>query len=371
MSHFDDWEEDELLEESNSSNSLYSNRTSNDPSLSTPSLSKIEVEVKIKQIGMRLDQYIVSNYQEFSRSKVQDGILQKSILVNGQSSKASYKVRNGDLLTISFHTQRDYLPQPENIPLDILYEDEFLALINKPANMVVHPAKGHWAGTLVNALQFHFQHLSLENGENRAGIVHRLDRDTSGVILIAKEERTHRDLSQMFEKRQVFKEYATITAGVLNRDSDYIEGKIRHHPTDRVKMYVTEDEHDELAKEASTYYEVVERFQGYSLVRVQPRTGRTHQIRVHLASIHCPVLADKIYSGRDSIRLSDLVSGSAAAPDFVNDGSDEIIIARQALHAFKIRFRHPRLDQWMEFEAPLPEDFQKVLQVLRQYRKLT
>src|SRR5262249_2653049 len=188
------------------------------------------------------------------------------------------------------------------------------------------------AGTLVNALLHHFDELSTANGEQRTGIVHRLDRDTSGVILIAKDERTHRDLSTLFEQRKVFKEYHALTAGVLDRDSDYIEGRIARHPHDRVKMTVTHDEDE--GRDAWSYYEVIERFRGYSYCRVHPRTGRTHQIRVHLASVGCPVLADKVYSGRDSLRLADLDPTAAER--------DEVILSRQALHAHRLRFGHPR-----------------------------
>jgi 23S rRNA pseudouridine1911/1915/1917 synthase len=322
----------------------------------------VELEAKIKVPGMRLDQYVVMNFQDYSRSQIQDAIEAGTILVNGKESKASYKVRNRDKLSIRLPEPTHAIPVPEDIPLDILYEDEFIAIINKPSDMVVHPAKGHWSGTLVNALQFHFSELSQANGNYRAGIVHRLDRDTSGVILIAKEEKTHRELSGMFEKREVFKEYAAITSGVLDRDSDYIEGRIKHHPSDRVKMFVTDDEEDEDAKDACSYYEVVERFRGFTFVRVQPRTGRTHQIRVHLASVGCPVLADKVYSGRDLIRLSDI------APD-LPEIEDRELLTRQALHAYRLRFRHPRKEKWMEFEAPLPHDFQQILAALRVYRK--
>jgi 23S rRNA pseudouridine1911/1915/1917 synthase len=322
----------------------------------------IDLEVKIKAEGMRLDRYLALNFQDFSRSVIQAAIDGGHVLVNGKPSKSSHKVRHGDQLRIQLPEPTHDLPVPEDIPLDILYEDEWLALVNKPPDMVVHPAKGNWSGTLVNALQFHFAALSNANGTYRAGIVHRLDRDTSGVILIAKEENTHRELAAMFESRRVFKEYATITAGELDRDSDYIEGRIKHHPHDRTKMFVTHDPHDEDAKDACTFYEVVERFRGYTFVRVQPRTGRTHQIRVHLQSVGNPVLADKLYGGRDHLRLSDL-NGKMPGED------DVVLLNRQALHAYHLRFRHPRLDKWMEFEAPLPEDFMGVLHALREHRK--
>ena len=321
----------------------------------------LEIDARIKQDGVRLDQYLAQNFSDFSRSVIQDAIKAGTVLVNGRPTKSSYKIRNGDHVRIELPEPTHALPIPEDIPLDILYEDEFLALVNKPSDMVVHPAKGHWSGTLVNAISFHFSKLSEANGAYRAGIVHRLDRDTSGVILIAKEERTHRELSAMFERRRVFKEYAAITAGVLDRDSDYIEGRIKHHPTDRIKMFVTEDEDDEDAKDACSYYEVIERFQGFTFCRVQPRTGRTHQIRVHLASIGCPVLADKVYGGRDAVSLRDLVP-EAPAED------DRPLLLRQGLHAWRLRFKHPRLDRWMEFEAPFPDDIKQTLEALRKYR---
>src|SRR5207237_10843143 len=159
-----------------------------------------------------------------------------SVLVNDSPAKASYRVRHGDHVRVWLPEPSHDIPVAEDIPLDILYEDEHLALINKPADMVVHPAKGHWSGTLVNALQFHFSQLSSLNGDYRPGIVHRLDRDTSGVILVAKDEATHRDLSNQFEHRKVFKEYNAITIGVIDRDSDYIEGRIAHNPHAREKM---------------------------------------------------------------------------------------------------------------------------------------
>jgi 23S rRNA pseudouridine1911/1915/1917 synthase len=284
-----------------------------------------------------------------------------SVLVNGQPAKASYRVRYGDHVRVWLPEPSHDLPVPEDIPLDILYEDEFLAVVNKPSDMVVHPAKGHWSGTLVNALQFHFGQLSHLTGDYRPGIVHRLDRDTSGVILVAKEEQTHRDLSMQFEQRKVFKEYTAITAGVLDRDSDYIEGRIGRHPHDRVKMAVFDDDEEEIGKDACSYYEVAERFAGYTMCRINPRTGRTHQIRVHLASVGCPVLADKVYGGRDCVKLSDLVP-------HMDPAADEVFLARQALHASRLRSFHPRIRQMIEAEAPLPPDFETMLAALRKHR---
>jgi 23S rRNA pseudouridine1911/1915/1917 synthase len=330
------------------------------PAAKLPGVGRaVELTVQAKTAGLRLDQYLAAQFPDFSRSLIQKAIQAKSVTVNDAAAKASFKVRVGDCIRIWLPEATHGPPAPENIPLDVLYEDEFLAIINKPFNMVVHPAKGNWSGTLVNALGYHFGgELSKYNGDYRPGIVHRLDRDTSGVILVAKEEWTHRDLALQFETRKVFKEYVAITAGVLDRDSDYIERRIGHHPRDRVKMMVTDDED---AKEATSFYEVIERFRGYTFCRVQPKTGRTHQIRVHLASVGCPVLADKLYSGRDCLMLSDLI------PNLVED---EILMPRQALHAHRLRINHPRLKRVIAVEAPLPPEFEMTLAALRKYRGL-
>jgi 23S rRNA pseudouridine1911/1915/1917 synthase len=312
-----------------------------------------------KAHGSRLDAHIVSLLPDLSRSLIQKSIESGKVTVNGQPAKASYKVRPGDQVRVESPEPPHPMAMPEDIPLDVLYEDEYLVLVNKPCDMVVHPAKGHWSGTLANALRFRFANLSCINGDYRPGIVHRLDRDTSGVILVAKEEQTHRELSAQFESRKIVKEYIAITAGTPDRDSDYIERRIGHHPHDRIKMIVTDNE--ETGKEACSFYEVLERFRGYSLCKIAPRTGRTHQIRVHLASIHCPVLADKVYSGRDALRLSDLVAG-------LDPESDEVLLSRQALHAHRLRFYHPRQRRVLEAVAPLPPDFEKTLAALRIHR---
>ncbi len=322
----------------------------------------LDITVAPKMTGSRLDRYLAQAFGDFSRSVIQKVIEAGQVTVNGALTKASHKVRSGDLIRVALPEPAHEMAVPEDIPLLVLYEDEFLAVINKPCDMVVHPAKGHWSGTLVNALAHRFSRLSNLNGEYRPGIVHRLDRDTSGVILVAKEETAHRDLSMQFERRKVFKEYLAITAGELDRDSDYIEKRIGHHPNDRVKM-AAYDSGDDEGREACSFYEVQERFRGYSLVRIQPRTGRTHQIRVHLASVGCPVVADKIYSGRDCLKLSDLTGDLSA-----DSSADEMLMPRQALHAYRLRFVHPRKREVIAAEAPLPADFERTLAALRRHR---
>jgi 23S rRNA pseudouridine1911/1915/1917 synthase len=322
----------------------------------------LEHVARLKVDGVRLDSYLVNVFGEYSRSTLKRVIDSGGVEVNSKQAKASYKVRHGDVIRVRPPKPEYEGPQAEDVPLDVLFEDEYLAVINKPANMVVHPAKGNWSGTLVNALRHRFPQLSGLNGDYRAGIVHRLDRDTSGVILVAKQEQTHKDLSLLFEHRKIFKEYVAITQGILDRDSDYVESRIAHHKIDRIKMIVAEED-DEDSKDACTYYEVIERFRGFTLCRCQPKTGRTHQIRVHLASVGCPVLADKVYSGRDRLRLSDVAEG-------VGEDEDEVLLPRQALHAHRLRFRHPRTGVVMEAEAPLPAEFVRTLEVLRKHRPL-
>jgi 23S rRNA pseudouridine1911/1915/1917 synthase len=316
------------------------------------------------QVYGRLDQYLVTAFTGHSRSAFKEAIDRGTAQVNGKPVKASYKVRAGDHIVVTLPTTPHLLPQPENIPLDILVEDEFLAVVNKPADMVVHPAKGNWSGTLVNALRYHFPQLSGINGDYRAGIVHRLDRDTTGAILIAKEEQTHRALCLQFEHRRVYKEYHTLCQGVLARDSDYVEKAIGHDAHDRTKMAVFNyvDEARDI-KPACTFYEVIERFDGYTYAKAYPKTGRTHQIRVHLASVGCPVLADKSYSGRDRLMLSQLAKD-------VPPEQDEILLHRQALHAHVLRFQHPIKGTWIEAVAPLPEEMLRTMEALRKYRPL-
>jgi 23S rRNA pseudouridine1911/1915/1917 synthase len=272
--------------------------------------------------------------------------------------KPSYQVKRGDHIRIWLPELNDEPPEPEPIPLDIIYEDEFFIVVNKPAGMVVHPAKGHWRGTLVNALQYHFDQLSKIAGPHRPGIVHRLDRDTSGLIVVAKDDLAHANLAAQFERRSVRKEYVAITCGVLDRDSDYIERALGPHPTHREKMAIREPQDG--GKDAVSYYEVVERYDGFTFVRIYPKTGRTHQIRVHLAHVGCPILADHAYGGRKSLSINEITG---------QNGSDEqVVIGRQALHANRLWLDHPRIREPMEFEAPMPGDFSATLEALRRFR---
>jgi 23S rRNA pseudouridine1911/1915/1917 synthase len=320
----------------------------------------IQVDLKVKRPmdGKRLDQYLVDRFPAYSRSIIQKIIEADAVTVNAHDVKPSYQVKRGDHIRIWLPELNDEPPEPEPIPLDIIYEDEFFIVVNKPPGMVVHPAKGHWRGTLVNALQYHFDQLSKIAGPHRPGIVHRLDRDTSGLIVVAKDDLAHANLAAQFERRSVRKEYVAITCGVLDRDSDYIERALGPHPTHREKMAIREKQDG--GKDAVSYYEVAERYDGFTFVRIYPKTGRTHQIRVHLAHVGCPILADQAYGGRKSISLGE-ISGQ--------NGTDErVLIVRQALHANRLWLDHPRIREPMEFEAPLPLDFAATLEALRKFR---
>ena len=329
--------------------------------MSPPELSPepCEFTVKARMEGKRIDAYLSSRYPDYSRSVIQKVIEASAVLVNGRPVKASYKVRLDDQIRIWLPELSDEPPAAEEIPLEVVYEDAAFTVVNKPAGMVTHPAKGHWSGTLVNALQFHFDTLSTVGGENRPGIVHRLDRDTTGLLIVAKDDLAHRKLALQFEQRTIHKEYVALVSGTPERDSDYVERTIGFHPTNREKMAIRNPEDG--GKEAVTFYQVLERFRGYALVRCKPTTGRTHQIRVHLAHVGLPIIADKLYSGRDRLTLADLM------PD---DCSETLLINRQALHAHTLRLEHPLTGEPLEFVAPLPTDMAGTLQALRTHRAL-
>jgi 23S rRNA pseudouridine1911/1915/1917 synthase len=318
----------------------------------------IERLVEPEHAGCRIDVFLARQFPDFSRSHLRNSIDLGGVQINGKAAKAGQRLKGGEVLSITLPERPHTGPVAEEIPLDILYEDEHLAAVNKPPGMVVHPAKGHWSGTLTSALAFHFQNLSAAGGPTRPGIVHRLDRDTSGVLLVAKTDQAHFALSEQFEARTVEKEYFAIIVGVPDKDRDVIDLPIGIHPYQREKMAIRRDHPS--SRPAQTFYEVAERFDGFAAVRVMPKTGRTHQIRVHLTAVGCPVLCDKQYGGRSSVTRGEIRRD-------LNDR--EVLLSRQALHARRLKLKHPISGELLELEAPIAVDLETALAELRQYRK--
>lgn len=332
-----------------------------------PPLSEtpLEFEIKPRTEGKRIDAYLASRFTDYSRAVIQRVIDAEAVLINGRPVKASYRVRPGDVVNIRLPELPDMTPKPEDIPIEVIHDDEALTVVNKPPGMVTHPAKGNWSGTLVNAIQFHYDTLSTLAGENRPGIVHRLDRDTTGLLVVVKDELAHRRLAHQFETRQVHKEYLAIVYGVPQRDGDYIDRPIGFHPTVREKMAIRSPEDG--GKPAFTMYRVQERFRGFALMRCEPKTGRTHQIRIHLNHIGHAIVADKQYSGRDRLTLAD-VAGPEGMRNVSDEEAETVLIDRQALHAHRLRFRHPLTDKVIDLTAPIPADMERTLAALRTYR---
>lgn len=308
--------------------------------------------------GARLDAYLAHHFLEYSRVLLRRAISAGGVKVDGRGAKPAYRLLPGQQIEIVLPELPRQAPRAENIPIEILYEDEHIAVINKPPGMVVHPARGHWSGTLAGAVQFHLgEALSTAGGPSRPGIVHRLDRDTSGAILVARSDTAHLQLARQFHGRTIEKEYFAITSGEPNLDRDIIDCPIGFHPHVREKMAIRHD--DASSRSAQTFYEVVERFDGFAAVRVMPKTGRTHQIRVHLNHIGCPVLCDRQYGHRAQITRGELR----------RDPADTLVLLdRQALHARRLKFDHPATGTRMEVEAPLPADMLAVLEALREFR---
>jgi 23S rRNA pseudouridine1911/1915/1917 synthase len=284
------------------------------------------------------------------------------VTVDGRFRKASFRLTAGATLLVGELNIPRPGPQPEEIALDILHEDDDLIVVDKPAAMVVHPAKGHWSGTLASALAYHFGTLSAHGGEARPGIVHRLDRDTTGVIVVAKHDRAHEYLAEQFKNRTIEKEYLAIVAGVPDRDADVIDRPIGVHPTYREKMAIRPN--DPGSREAVTVYHVAERFARFAVVKAQPKTGRTHQIRVHLASAGYPVLCDRVYGGRAVVTQGELWPPKQSA-ELPPQEVEQVLLDRQALHAQRLAFDHPTTSKRMEFAAPLPADLRRTLAALR------
>jgi len=317
--------------------------------------------------GTRLDVFLARAFPEQSRSFLARSIDKAAVRVDGVVARASLRLRAGAVVCMTVPEPPRAGPAAEEIPLDFVHRDASMAVVNKPAGMVVHPAKGNWRGTLAGALRWHLERpeagspegsgLSSVGGPTRPGIVHRLDRDTSGVIVVARTEEAHHALAKQFERRTVAKHYLAITQGQPQFDRDEINLPIGIHPYQREKMAVRKDH--ATSREAVTRFEVLERFRGAALVKVAPKTGRTHQIRVHLAAIGCPVLCDGLYSGRSRIEPGFFGLLAAAA------GGPPALIERQALHAASLAVDHPVTGERVTFTAPLPADMQRVLDALR------
>jgi len=305
----------------------------------------------------RIDKYLHGRFSNFSRVMIQDIIKAGSVKVNGKPVKPSFKLSPGDKIDLTLPEQPSKEILPEDIPLDIIYEDQDLIVLNKQADIIVHPARGNTHGTLVNALVFYSDRLSSGTGEFRPGIVHRLDRDTTGVMVVAKNDSAQWKVAKQFEHRQINKTYLAIVHGTPELTADRISAPLGVHPRAREKYAIR----PEIGKEAITFYEVLETFRGFSLLKLTPKTGRTHQIRVHLSYIKHPIVADDMYGGK-LIYPWQLQDSEPAAQDPV--------ITRCALHASTLEFKHPTTDEMLKFEAPLPDDMQNLLDMLRKYRKV-
>ncbi len=340
----------------------------------TQSSGPIEITVEARAHGWRLDHYLSRLFSNHSRAQLQRAIESGTILLNGLTARSSRRLRVNDRIWVELPDAEECTIPAENIPLDVLYEDEAIVVVNKTANLVVHPGRGNYRGTLAGALQFHFNQLSDVAGRHRPGIVHRLDRDTSGVILVAKDNQVHQKLSSQFERREVRKEYRAIVRGLPELASDYIRTFVCVHPRVRERMMVCPEGGN--AREAVTFYRTARTFGNrFALMELHPSTGRTHQLRVHMQHIGNPIVADKLYTGQTMLKKSELnvspcVTESSAVEKAVSSASvetaaaDDLLICRQALHAFRLTIRHPLTGNEMQFEAPLPEDFQRTLTAL-------
>ncbi|MTI47750.1 MAG: RluA family pseudouridine synthase [Firmicutes bacterium] len=288
--------------------------------------------------GERIDAYLADQLDEVSRSYIQKIIKKGMVTVNDKEVKPKYNVNQGDKVIVKLPEPKKLEVKAEDIPIEIVYEDDDVAIVNKPKGMVVHPAPGNYSGTLVNALLYHLDNLSSINGIIRPGIVHRIDKDTSGLLMIAKTNLAHMELSEQLKEHSITRIYYALVDGNIKEETGTIKAPIGRHPVDRKKMTVIEKN----SKEATTHFTVLERFKEYTLIKAQLETGRTHQIRVHMAYIKHPLVGDPVYGSKKQ--------------KFNLDG--------QLLHAKIIGFIHPRTKEYMEFTSELPEHFIKVLDAL-------
>lgn len=303
-------------------------------------MSQISLQADETYMDERLDKFLSAMLPDQSRSYLQKIIKDGNVLVNGEPKKSSYRLEDGDEVTADLPELKSPDIEPENIPLDILYEDASILMVNKPKGMVVHPSAGHYTGTLVNAVLWHCQgQLSGINGVSRPGIVHRIDKDTTGVLVVCKNDAAHNAVAAQLKEHSITRKYRAIVHGVIKEDEGTVDAPIGRHPTERKKMASGVKN----GKRAVTHYRVLERFQGYTYVECQLETGRTHQIRVHMASIHHPLLGDTVYGpAKDSHHLEG-----------------------QTLHAMVLGLIHPVTGEYLEVEAPLPEYFENLLKKFR------
>ncbi len=305
-------------------------------------MEEFNLEACDEWIGRRVDKVLSEYFSDYSRSFIRKLFDDDLILVNGKKSKPGYNIKSGDVLDISVPDPVDMQIVPENIPLDIIYEDDDVILVNKPKGMVVHPAPGHYSGTLVNGLMYHFgDSLSGINGEIRPGIVHRIDMDTTGVLVVCKNDNAHRALSEQLHEHSITRKYYAIVHGNIAVDDGTVDAPIGRSPKDRKKMAVNTKN----GRRAVTHYHVLERFGGkYTYIECQLETGRTHQIRVHMSSLGHPIVGDEVY-------------GPKKCP-FKLQG--------QTLHAGVLGFIHPSTGKYVEFTADLPDYLKKLISILRE-----
>jgi len=318
-------------------------------------------EAQKGQQPLRVDKYLMNYIENATRSKIQKAAKDGNIYVNDVPVKSNYKVKANDIVTVMFeHPPYEFLLVPEDIPIDIVYEDKAVLVVNKPAGMVVHPGHGNYSGTLINALTFHFENLP-NNSSNRPGLVHRIDKDTSGLLVVAKTEEAMTHLAKQFFDKSTEREYVALVWGDVSDDEGTIEGNIGRHPKNRLQNTVFIDDEEEKGKHAVTHYKVIERLGYVTLLSCRLETGRTHQIRVHLKYIGHTLFNDERYGGDRILKGTSF----SKYKQFVDNCFK--VLPRQALHARTLGFVHPTTKKMMRFESPIPEDMEQCVEKWRKY----